>query len=168
MSLSLVLSFSVQEVNEGRGLGHERFSESLPNRFDSYDKSFDLLGDGGDHKILLTDVIVDLVDIPGTSGSVGLEAGLSELEKFLLSVEGDGDLFLDGSNFRLHDVSPRVNVSLEFLLDRLHKAHCLVKVFMSTISRGCVELCLHSTESVLSQFTFSDVKLSQFGCQLDR
>ena len=92
VSLSLVLSLSVEEVDEGRGLGHERSGKSLPDRFDSRDKSFDLLGDGGDHKILLTDVIVDLVDVPGTTVSVGLETGLSELEKFLLGVERNSDL----------------------------------------------------------------------------
>jgi hypothetical protein len=111
----------------------------------------------------LTDVIVDLVDVPGSTGSVALEAGLSELEKFLLSVEGDGDLFLDGSNLRLHDVSPRVNVSLEFLLDRLHKAHCLVEVLMGAFSRGLFELGFYFAESLLPQFTFSDVELSEFG-----
>ena len=59
-------------------------------------------------------------------------------------------------------MSPRVNVSLEFLLDRLHKAHCLVEVLMGTLSGCLFKLGLDLAESMLLQFTFSDVKLSQF------
>jgi hypothetical protein len=168
MSFLLILSLSVEEIDEAGSLGHERPGEGLPDSLDSGNKSSNLGGDGGDLIILLRDIVVQLVDVPCTSGSVVLEAGFSELEKFLLGVKRDPDLFLDGTDLSLHNTSSGVDIIGQLLLDLLHEAHCLVEVLMSTIGRVLLEDSLDSGQSMLSGFSLGNIELSQFSCQLDR
>ena len=92
MSLLFILSLSVEEIDEAGSLGHERPGEGLPDGLDSCNKSSNLLSDGGHLKILELDIIIQLVDVPCTTGSVGRETGLSELEKFLLGLKRNLDL----------------------------------------------------------------------------